>query len=135
MLKHALVLVAIVAVLPTGTLPAADACATFAVPDHACCAEPAPEPTSSCCTKMEASGTPAETGHENGCDCIHPLSAPVAVTVSMAPSAPEDSAPVDPMTKDRLFDHTSLSTARAIDHRVGTHPPPPVFLLDCCFLI
>ena len=135
MSRYAVVVVGIAAVLLTGAIPGVDGCALAAAPDHTCCAEPAPEPTSSCCSSMEASGSRTETEHQTGCDCVHPPSTPADVVASTAPTVPDDDASVDLKSEDRFFTISLQRRARAIEHRVRSHPPPPVFLLDCSFLI
>jgi len=77
MLKNALVSVAVMAILLSGVLPGEDACASTAPSSHDCCAEPTPEPTSSCCSSMEAPKPGIDTSHDGGCDCIHTPSIPV----------------------------------------------------------
>ena len=135
MLKHALISVAVMAVLLTGALPALDACVISTTSDHACCTEPTPEPTSSCCSSPQGSSTQPDSSQKSGCDCFHSASAPVAAVVLLTPQTLEDIAPVDSTIQDRLFDHSSLSGTRAVDDHVRTHPPPPTFLLDCAYLI
>jgi len=135
MRKYALVVIGIAAVVLTGALPGIDDCAFSAVPDHACCAEPAPEPSSSCCSSMEPSEKRTETDHQTGCDCIHPPSTPADVVASTAPPVPDDDASLKLTTEASFSGITAQRPAGAIEPRVRTHPPPPVFLLDCCFLI
>ena len=135
MLKRAFIFVGIAAVLLTGIFPGGDACALAEAADHACCAEPTPEPTSSCCSSMEESDSRTAADHQNGCDCIHSPSTPGDVIVSIAPLVQDDEASLDLNTEDRFFDITLQTRARTIEYRVRSHPPPPVFLLDCSFLI
>ena len=57
------------------------------------------------------------------------------MVASTASPAPNDSASLDLKTKDRFFAATLQKRDRAIERQVRIHPPPPVFLLDCSFLI
>ncbi len=76
-----------------------------------------------------------EADDQTGCDCIHPPSTPADVVASTASPAPNDDTSLDLTTEDRLFGLSLQTAARPIERRVRIHPPPPVFLLDCSFLI
>jgi hypothetical protein len=134
MSKYALVAVGITAVLLTGTAPGGDACAVAASSDHACCVEQVHEPASACCstTSVPASSTADERGSR--CDCIHPASTPAAMVPSSSPPSPEKALCTAPnhhaLPSDELTDTSARTTAQ-----VRNHAPPPVFLLDCAFLI
>ena len=135
MSRYALILVGITAVLLAGALPGVDDCAFSAAPDHACCAEPAPEPTSSCCSSMEAADSRAADDHQSGCDCIHPPSTPADVVASNASPAPNDDTSPELQNAER---HFALSLERlgvAAKRLVRIDPPPPAHLLNCSYLI
>ena len=135
MIKRASVFIGIAVVLLSGFLPAGEACALPAAVHHECCAEQAPEPTSSCCSSVEESQRRAEPRHEVGCDCVHPPSTPVTTVASTRPSGPDDLLDAV-LTHDRT--HSELPTIIRVhsnERHVRSHPPPPVFLLDCSLLI
>lgn len=135
MSRYALVFVGVMAVLLAGALPGVDGCALAAAPDHACCAEAAPEPTSSCCSSLEAETSGTEAGDQTGCDCIHPPSTPADMATSTASPAPNGATSLDLKTNDRFFGATLRQRGLTIERQVRIKPPPPVFLLDCSFLI
>ena len=135
MRRYALTVVGIIAVLLTGAISGGDGCAFSAASDHTCCAEAAPEPTSSCCSSAELSNSRAEADHQTGCDCIHSPSTPADVVASTAPTVPNDHTSVYLKTEGSFLDLSLQSRARAIEHSIRSHPPLPVYLLDCSFLI
>jgi hypothetical protein len=134
MRKYALIAVGIVAVLLTGTPPGSDGCALAASSDHACCAQAAPEPSPGCCSSDKAAAAPTEPDHGSRCDCIHPASTQSALVASSSPPAPDKTQSVEPNAEAPSSGSLSENPARTARH-VRNHPPPPVFLLDCAFLI
>jgi hypothetical protein len=135
MRRYALVIVGIAAVVLTGFPPGSDGCALTAATEHSCCAEPASEPISTCCSKMEAPEPGIGNETSDGCDCIHSSSTPAEAVVSTVPTASDDAESMVLKTDRRLFGLSFEAHARVKQARVRTHPPPSVFLLDCCFLI
>ena len=73
--------------------------------------------------------------HGDRCDCIHPASTQAAMVVSSSPPTPDEKA------LSTAPNHTAPPSdvlpdifARAAA-QVRNHAPPPVYLLDCAFLI
>lgn len=133
--KRALFVVGILAVFLSGVFPGGVLCALADAADHACCAERTPEPTSSCCSSMDEVERTAESGTKFGCDCVHPSPTPVTMVASAGPTGPDD-----PLDTDQTLDRThpeSPATVRyhSVERRVRSHPPLPVFLLNCSLLI
>lgn len=130
-----MVLVGTLAVLLAEALPGVDGCALAAASEHACCAEAAPEPASSCCSTIEAKPSHAEAGHQTGCDCIHPPSTPADMVTSTVSTAPNDDTSPDLRIEDRHLGLSLQKRGRVTDHLVRIRPPLPVHLLNCSFLI
>jgi hypothetical protein len=57
------------------------------------------------------------------------------MVASTASPGPGDDGSLNLTTKDRFFARTLQKPDRAIERMVRIHSPPPVFLLDCSFLI
>lgn len=134
MRKYAFSAIGIAAVLLTGTAPGGDGCGLVLSADHTCCAPSATEASSECCADSDGPDHSPAPEHRDRCDCIHPVSSQAALFVSSSPPAPEEplsTAPKhDAPSSDALPDN-SVRTAP----QVRNHAPPPVFLLDCAFLI
>lgn len=134
MLKRSFVSVGILAVLLTGIIPAGDACALGATNDHGCCATPGPKATSSCCTSPDGPVRSPKTDNAMDCACDHPPATPATVAATSTPSSTEDDGQPAHTAHIAVTHEETLTGVRAKEHRVRSHPPPPVFLLDCCFL-
>ena len=134
MSNYALVTIGIAAVLLTGSVPGGDGCGVATPTDHACCAEPAPERTSACCPSTSSPASPAEDEHGSRCDCIHPASTQAAMVASSSPPEPEKTQSAERNCDGPFSDLLCQRSVRATGH-LRNHPPPPVFLLDCAFLI
>jgi len=134
MFKYASAAVGIVAVLLAGFLPAGDACALTVSVHHECCAEPTPEPTSSCCAVDQ---TPSSAAVHTGdtCFCTHTPQAPADRALAPAPAAPE--------TSSGVLNTAAFVAIEALTPRTPTGVPQggppgeshPIFILDCAFLI
>jgi hypothetical protein len=134
MLKRAAFVAGLAAILIIGPVPSADACAVSTAHDHACCAASRPEEVYSCCSSTE---TPAldTVDHDLHCGCFHRPATPAAAAANGGSLDPGDhGSPIQ--TVGILAARTSRSTRHsAVERRIRSHPPPPVFLLDCAFLI
>lgn len=134
MIKHAIVTVGVIAILLGGLSPVGDACAISAPTNHECCAAPSPEPTSSCCSSMEAPKPGTDIGHDGGCNCIHTPPIPISVASTIAAPAPDETRSADPRTEEQLLILSPPPSSRTTEHRHGAHPPPPAYLLNCANL-
>ena len=134
MRKHSLVAVGIAALLLTGTAPGSDACGFVLSADHACCAPSAPESSSGCCAGTDVPTPPPAPEHDDPCDCIHPASTQAEMVVSTSPPALEKSLSPSPSHQAPASDVRPDASARTAA-QLRSHAPPPVFLLDCAFLI
>lgn len=134
MFKRVLITVGIVAVLLTGYLPAEDGCGLEAAVDHACCAQMQPEPVSSCCAGTEADLSSETERDSLACSCVHPPSATFAVAASSLVGQ-DGGSMVDVVENTAPHLDSDPELHRLVNRRVRSHPPPPVFLLDCSFLI
>ena len=135
MLKGALFSVGILAVFLTWIFPAGDLCALTASADHACCAEPEAETTSSCCSGDEGSEARTDVGQVVGCDCVHAPSTPVTTVPAKRSVSQEDGQATIVAAQTSAPGSSTKTRTHSIGLRVRSHPPPPVFLLDCSFLI
>lgn len=134
MLKRAFMTVGIAAVLLTGIFPAGDGCGIEAWIDHACCAEMQAEAVSSCCSGTEADIPSSQTSQTLDCTCVHPPSATIATAVSCH-SGQDGDSPSHLVQASAPHLHWVHGLQRPVERRAPSHPPPPVFLLDCSFLI
>jgi hypothetical protein len=122
------------------TGPAADSCLAQGVPSHDCCARPpAPERATadSCCAGNDASPArsrvPQSSSHDR-CDCVHSPAEPEAVSVG-TPTPPSDdlrASSAEAPNQEPIFSRWEV--CRHCDRSRGS-PTPPLFILDCAFLI
>jgi len=134
MLKRASFIVAIAAVLVAGFVPASDACAVGVARDHACCAESRSEHAPACCSGADIT-TVDTVGHDLHCSCAHRPATLASATAAGPSFFPDDHG--SPIDGTAFLAALTPRSARHItdERRLRAHPPPPVFLLDCAFLI
>lgn len=134
MLNRAFYIVGLAAVLIIGTLPNGDACAMGTAHDHQCCAETRTDEVSSCCSTTEAPALGA-LDHDLHCSCLHRPTTPAAAAANGGSLDPDDHGS-SIHTAGILAARTPWSTRHsAVEQRLRSHTPPPVYLLDCAFLI
>ncbi len=133
MLKRAFITVGVAAVLLTGIFPASDGCGLEASVDHACCAEMQPEPVSSCCAGIQGDNPSGDDAHNLDCTCVHPPSVNFAVAASSHVGQESDS--IGDVAENSVTSTLLVPDShRSVERRVRSHPPPPVFLLNCADL-
>ena len=137
---RAFTVLALVGVLTSAAVPTVDACAVAGAAPHECCAsiaKPESAPPASCCG-AESSPPPlnvaAHDGFQERCDCFHPPADAQAAAAGIATPC------VDSMKANAVRGaRGELSMARmsqgpqsAVARDLS---PPPLFILDCAFLI
>jgi hypothetical protein len=134
MLKRALFVVGILAVVLTGLAPAGDGCALASAIDHGCCEAAGPAPIASCCSTSNGGAAENTPEQELGCDCPHPADATAhaALTTTVKPS--EDSSSFEIIDADRAPQRTATTKRGVGSGSFRAHPPPPAFLLNASFL-
>ena len=135
MRKCAIGLAGIMAALLTGIVPAGEACGLSGAVDHGCCAAEAPEPRSSCCSQGDETSAPSQPTRELDCDCAHPVDTPVTIVAPNGQTGIDETMPVARTGEIHLPDLLNDGCSRSTERRVRIHSPPPIFLLDCSFLI
>jgi hypothetical protein len=137
---RALVSLTILVALVPIAVPQADACLASAGAPHRCCAPPAaPEITAetSCCGGDASSRPPSastRSSPQNRCDCVHAPAEPEAVTVGTPTPSVDD---IEPSALHSMNVVPSLAwTANGSRSNLAYGVlPPPLFILDCAFLI
>lgn len=131
--------VALLALLAAGASPAASPCPLPGAIPHGCCSGQPPAPVADgarCCSAGEPSdlASSADDGHGSRCDCIHAPAAPAAEAVA-GPTPPSDELhPAGEGAAARRAALTGGASVRPAEHKPSSIPPP-IFLLDCAFLI
>ncbi len=137
--RHLAALTILVALVPVA-VPRADACHVGGAVPHECCAPtPAVEstPSASCCATDASSPPPSAATQgpaQNRCDCVHAPEDPATVTVGTPTPTVDD---IEPSAL-----HSMTAVPRPIWTENGSRSdlahgllPPPLFILDCAFLI
>lgn len=141
--RRALAAVTSIVVLALLATPAGDACAGGNGAPHPCCsAAPTPDPPSAPGTCCGAGASPAagrdamtSASRDPGCHCAHAPRAPAAVVVG-TPTSPLDEGPAATLPVAAAVRSEAPASASVCHHDpVSRSAPPPLFLLDCAFLI
>jgi hypothetical protein len=141
--RRALAAVTSIAVLALLAMPAGDSCAVGGDAPHLCCSTaPAPvQPTAagSCCSDDASSAVghdarkPTSRGAE--CNCVHAPHAPAAAVVGTPTSPLDEGSPATLPAAAAV--RTEAPAWAGVRHHdpASRSAPPPLFLLDCAFLI
>ena len=107
-----------------------DACVPASQGDHECCAVTAAPPVATCCPGATEPGS--VTGFD--CDCDHPPDS--TTTAPHGTRAPErDDTPSVHRADDSKAAPGPSAALEGASNAPRGQPPPPLFLLDCAFLI
>lgn len=138
--RHLAALTLVVA-LASLAVPQADVCAMDGAARHDCCAPPATAPgppAEPCCSSVPSAPPPsAATGETDRaeCDCIHAPAVPEAATVG-TPTLSGDESSALPGSDTSVTHASPVRGALASDHgHRFTGEPPPLYLMECAFLI
>lgn len=131
--------VGLVALLVVVATPAGPWCAWASQTPHSCCAESRPQVDQArpCCGGADQEpAAPATSLGPSGCDCLHAPASGEVVPVG-TPTVP---APPDMVQEVRTGDPAVRANACGLRHPADHVPldgssPPPLFLIDCAFLI